>query len=230
MEVGKTKVLATVFGPRPTTVQSFSDEASLNCTLRVATFSSAVGRREHAPDDEQKALSSQLRQALEVAVRLEAYPKSLIDVHALVLQDDGGALPVAIACASLALVDAGIECLDMVAAVTVGRLPCSRVVVDPCFAEERMLSSRITIAYMPSLNEIVQFLQHGELDAATLDVMTQLCLDACSQFVRIQIATLLEAHQQQQQQQEQQQAKVTASSSNKKQKTKSKKKRRSAGI
>ena len=52
---------------------------------------------------EEKALSLELGAALASSVQLHLLPKSTIAVHALVLQDDGGALPAAVSCASLAL-------------------------------------------------------------------------------------------------------------------------------
>jgi len=55
-----------------------------------------------------------MSEALSVAIRLEKYPKSSIDIFVIVLQDDGGAFAAAINCASLALADAGIEMFDLV--------------------------------------------------------------------------------------------------------------------
>ena len=60
--------------------------------------------------------------ALSASVQLHLLPKSTIAVHALVLQDDGGALPAAVTCASLALADSGILLYDLVAACTVALL------------------------------------------------------------------------------------------------------------
>jgi len=46
--------------------------------------------------------------------------KSVVGVHVMVLQADGGELAVATTCASMALADAGIELYDLVAACSVG--------------------------------------------------------------------------------------------------------------
>lgn len=46
--------------------------------------------------------------------------KSVVDVHVMVLQADGGELAVATICASMALADAGIELYDLVTACSVG--------------------------------------------------------------------------------------------------------------
>jgi len=56
-------------------------------------------------------------------VRLEAFPKSEVDVFVIVLQDAGAALAAAITAASLALADAAVEMYDLVTA-------CSAVSVD----------------------------------------------------------------------------------------------------
>jgi len=66
-----------------------------------------------------------ITQALEQCILLSKYPKSAIDIHVFVLESDGGALSTAVTCASLALADAGIELLDMVAACTVVRISTS---------------------------------------------------------------------------------------------------------
>lgn len=90
-------------------------------------------------DDEEKEAAAMIVEALATSVRLEKYPKSLIDLHVTVLevchaqrefelaawtydhlfQDDGSVLAAAITCSALALADAGIEMTDVVAAATV---------------------------------------------------------------------------------------------------------------
>lgn len=46
--------------------------------------------------------------------------KSVVDIHVMVLQADGGELAVATTCASMALADAGIELYDLVTSCSVG--------------------------------------------------------------------------------------------------------------
>jgi len=74
-------------------------------------------------DKEERDYSKLMEQALEAAVRLEAFPKSEVDVFVIVLQDAGAALAAAITAASLALADAAVEMYDLVTA-------CSAVSVD----------------------------------------------------------------------------------------------------
>jgi len=55
------------------------------------------------------------------------FPNFQVDVCALVLESDGGALPAAITCASLALADASVPMYDLVTAVTmVRKVLCQR--------------------------------------------------------------------------------------------------------
>src|SRR5690242_8762424 len=82
-------------------------------------------------DKEEKEYSELILQALEGSVILERYPKSVIDIYILVLEEDGGkfkvkntkellgSLGAAITCASLALINGGIETYDFVSCCSV---------------------------------------------------------------------------------------------------------------
>jgi exosome complex component MTR3 len=69
-------------------------------------------------------------QALEVSLRLETFPKSEIDVFALVLEQGGGMVGAAITAASLALADAGVEMYDLVASCSVVRFTPNSFVIN----------------------------------------------------------------------------------------------------
>ena len=58
--------------------------------------------------------------ALLPSLLLERFPKSVVEVHVLVLEEDGGELAVAATAASAALVDAGVDLADVVVAAQVG--------------------------------------------------------------------------------------------------------------
>ena len=110
LELGKTRVLCSAFGPQPTDEDDSQQRGKLDCTLRFASF--ARPRTQKQPDAgtanaEELDLSLSLATALSPAVQLERYPRSVLALHALVLEDEGGALAAAIMCASLALADAG---------------------------------------------------------------------------------------------------------------------------
>lgn len=60
-----------------------------------------------------------MQAALESAVQLEAFPKSIVHIKCIIMESAGGDLAVLITAASLALADAGIPMLDLVTAVAI---------------------------------------------------------------------------------------------------------------
>eukprot|EP00922_Rhytidocystis_sp_ex-Travisia-forbesii_P061573 GHVS01091233.1.p1 GENE.GHVS01091233.1~~GHVS01091233.1.p1 ORF type:complete len:281 (+),score=54.35 GHVS01091233.1:111-953(+) len=121
--LGNTKVLASVYGPRPGSGGSSSyDSASISIDFRFASFAKSspslsttavhvVARERH--------YERLLRDAVESVVLLSKYPRTNIDVFVLVLQHDGGVLSAAFNCVALALADSGLETKDVMAAATV---------------------------------------------------------------------------------------------------------------
>ena len=189
-EAGNSKVLVCVYGPRPSErAPQFSDTAALRVEVRMARFCSGLREEEARAREQEQELAVALRQALEVLVRLERYPKSTIEAHCLVLEHDGSLFSLALPLASLALIDAGIEVLDFASAATVAitstsTSPGSRggvtLVLDPTRAVEANAAAVVSVAVMPSLNEVIQLLQQGELSPADLDAAMRMALDASS--------------------------------------------------
>ena len=147
VELGHTKVLCSVHGPRPATSSTlstgreFHSSGVLNCELRYApTFgmrpetkvltaatnldgynaSSSGGTSTSAQEVE---LSSRLHDAISPTVPLDLLMKSVVDVFVMVLQDDGSVFAASVIAASMALSDAGVEIYDMVTACSVALIP-----------------------------------------------------------------------------------------------------------
>ena len=101
------------------------------------------------------------------AIRLELLPKIRLEVHILCLEADGSyaCLAQAINCASLALIEAGIEMLDIVAACSVG-FSQHKLILDMDEEQEENADGTILIATMASLGQITHVLQVGETDVA----------------------------------------------------------------
>lgn len=135
-----------------------------------------------------------LRDALEGVVCLERFPKSVIDVHALVLEDDGGALSAAITCSCLALADASIEMRDLVTACSAVELE-GQIIVDPTATEERFASGSVMCAYAcNSRNEITQLTQRGDMKYSKVTEAIEICLDGCRKIADLVKKTLYEDH------------------------------------
>ncbi|KAK6936063.1 Exoribonuclease, phosphorolytic domain 1 [Dillenia turbinata] len=174
-EFGNTKVIVSVFGPRESKKsQMYSDIGRLNCNVSNTTFATPV----RGQGSDHKEFSSVLHKALEGAIILESFPKTTVDVFALVLESGGSDLPVVISCASLALADAGIRMYDLVASVSVSCLG-KNLVIDPIFEEENCRDGSLMITCMASRNEVTQLTITGEWSTPKIHEAMQLCLDAC---------------------------------------------------
>eukprot|EP00037_Helgoeca_nana_P029990 m.366161 g.366161 ORF g.366161 m.366161 type:complete len:279 (-) comp28092_c0_seq12:2147-2983(-) len=192
VECGNTKVTVAVYGPRDLLrTREYLSIGKLDCEFKYAPFS-AVERRAHVQDDEEKEAAAMVVEALATSVRLEKYPKSLIDLHVTVLEDDGSVLAAAITCSALALADAGIEMTDLVASASVAVVD-GEPVVDPASAEEGQGGAvpLLTMSYMPGFDEVCGLVQVGEVAADVQERAIQLCVQRCTQIHAVQESCLL---------------------------------------
>ncbi|GLJ47720.1 hypothetical protein SUGI_1007940 [Cryptomeria japonica] len=183
-EFGNTRVIVSVFGPRESMkAQTYSDVGRLNCSVSFTTFATPI-RGRLSQGIEHKEYSTMLHKALEGAVMLNTFPKTTVDVFALVLESGGGDLPVVITCASLALADAGIMMFDLVTAVSVASIGRD-LIIDPISEEEDCQDGGLMVACMPSRNEITQLTINGEWSTTAVSEALNLCLDACRKLADI---------------------------------------------
>ncbi|CAK9138724.1 unnamed protein product [Ilex paraguariensis] len=188
-EFGNTKVIVSVFGPRESKkAMMYSDIGRLNCNVSYTTFSTPI----RGQGSDNKEFSSMLHKALEGAIILDSFPKTTVDVFALVLESGGSDLPVVVSCASLALADAGIMMYDVVASVSVSCLG-KNLVIDPITEEESYQDGSMMITCMPSRNEVTQLTVTGEWSTPKIHEAMELCLDACSKLGDIMRSCLKEA-------------------------------------
>ncbi|CAI9720398.1 Hypothetical predicted protein [Octopus vulgaris] len=188
IELNKTKVICAVYGPREVTRrEEFSMKGQLTCELKFATFSCKL-RRQHQPDSQEKDYSIQLLEALEPAVCLHKFPKAQVNVYATVLENDGSILAAAITAASVALAYAGIEMYDLVVSTSV-RISNKYILLDPSREEEfkpqkevNENNASLTVAYMPSLNQISALTSSGECVLEMITKAIKLCIDSCQQI------------------------------------------------
>lgn len=196
---GGTKVLCAVAGPREAAGggsgggPSGEPRGRLVCEFRRAPFSGRGARGR--PSDREPELSLALQEALEPAVRLARYPRAQVEVSALLLQDGGSALAAALCAAGLALVDAGIELYDLVVACALCRAPSEgQWLLQPGEPEERAAAARLTVALLPSLNQVSGLLGSGE--GGPPDSWAQalrLGLDGCQRLYPLLRQSLLRA-------------------------------------
>lgn len=184
LELAHTKVMCSVFGPHAAEGRDYQGQGQLDCSLRFATFA----RRTRAPKAgpagtaEERALSLDLAAALSASVQLQLLPKSTVAVHVLVLQDDGGALPAAVSCASLALADASIALFGLVAACDCAPTADGGVALDCSAAELASAGGCTVVASMPSLDQLTLLRHEGAVPFEQLSEALQLALSGCARL------------------------------------------------
>jgi len=163
IEWGKNKILAAVYGPReihPKHLQR-PDMAVLRVRYNMAPFS-VEERKKPGPDRRSVEISKVIRGALEPALLLEMFPRTVIDVFIEVLQADAGTRVAGITAASLALADAGVPMRDLVAACAAGKID-GEIVLDLNKDEDNYGEADVPVAIMPLKNDITLLQMDGYL-------------------------------------------------------------------
>jgi exosome complex component MTR3 len=142
--------------------------------------------------DTEREYSAIIKDSISAAVRLENYPKSQIDIYCYVLESDGSfsTLASAITCASIALMDAGIELYDLVIASTIGFQANKSLSIDPSLSQESILDGTMLLSYMPSHNQVTHIIQNGNIDSKNLVQAMELATDTCIKLHETLTATL----------------------------------------
>lgn len=163
VEMGRTKIFAAVFGPKEAHPRHLAlpDRAVLNCRYHMASFS-VDERKPLGMTRREIELSKVIREALESVVFLDEYPRSAIDIFIEVIQADGGTRTTGLTAASLALADAGIPLMDMVAGVAVGKVE-GKIVLDLSDIEDKYGEADMPIAMAPKLDSVLLLQLNGRL-------------------------------------------------------------------
>ncbi|KAM0692338.1 hypothetical protein Q7P36_008539 [Cladosporium allicinum] len=190
------KITCTVHGPRPLPRNAaFSPNLLLTTHVKFAPFATR-SRRGWVRDANERDLGVHLETALRGVVIGERWPKSAADVVITVLEgeEDGwygvgkeaegsgkaggggwGSMSVLAGCvtaASAALVDAGIDCVDLVSGGVAAVVEDGTVVVDPVPAEHEIKAACL-VAYLQSRDEITEMWMKGEAGAELEDMVEQ---------------------------------------------------------
>lgn len=190
IEMGKTKIICAVYGPREIARRrDFTFKGQINCEFKFAQYSCPV-RRQPVNDSEALQYSQLLEEALSSVVCLHKFPKSTVDIFVHVLENDGGALAGALTISGLALADAGIDMYDVVIGCGL-RQQADICLIDPTLDEEMTLEAdnktdlsfgRITLGFMPALQQVAALVQEGDLDATSLVTDMKALIGACHQI------------------------------------------------
>lgn len=195
------KVTCTVHGPRPLPRNAaFSPNMLLSTHVKFAPFATRQ-RRGWVRDSSERDLSVHLETALRGVIIGERYPKSGCEVVISVLEGEEdswwgdrlqgnekgggwGMMSVLAGCitvASAALVDAGIDCVDMISGGTAALVPEEagkglQVVLDPSPSEHDVQAACV-VGYLQSRDEITEMWMRGDPDES-VQVLTDQAVKA----------------------------------------------------
>ena len=162
-EMGNTKVIAAVYGPREMHPRHLAlpDRAVLRVRYHMTPFSTDK-RKNPAPSRREIELSKVIREALESTILVELFPRTVIDIFMEVLQADAGTRLVSLMSASMALADAGIPMRDLIAGVAVGKAD-GVLVLDLNEPEDMWGEADMPVALMPSLKQVALLQLNGNM-------------------------------------------------------------------
>jgi exosome complex component RRP41 len=148
LEMGNNKVVAAVYGPRETHPRHLQDpsKAIIRYRYNMAPFS-VEERRRPGPDRRSVEISKVSREAFELVIMKELFPRSGIDIFVEVLQADAGTRTTCINAASVALVDAGIAMKGIITSVAIAKVD-GQLVLDPMKEEDNYGDADIPFAFV----------------------------------------------------------------------------------
>jgi len=182
VEFGNTHVIAAVYGPSTVHPRHLEDsqKAVLMCKYNMIPFS-VNDRKKPGYDRRSIEISKVIKEALEPAIFLEEFPKTMINVEMEVIQADAGTRVTALTAAAVALADAGIPMRDLVSAVAAGRAN-GKIVVDLTKEEEDADDAvDMPMALMPNSGKISLLQMDGDASAEEIhqiiDMSKKVCLE-----------------------------------------------------
>ncbi len=184
-QIGRTIVLAAVYGPKPLFPQRLRDsyKGLLRVYYRMLPFS-VPERKNPKPGRREIELSLVIKEALNGVVLLDDSAKAVVDVYVYVTQADAGTRCAGICAASLALADAGIPMKDLVTAVAAGIVDKS-VLLDLEYHEENYEEGDIAdipIAYCENFNKIMLLQMDGKISQKNFMEAITLGIEGCKKI------------------------------------------------
>lgn len=191
LEMGETRVIAAVYGPREVLPRHLeeSDKAYLSVYYDMAAFST-TDRCRPGPDRRSKEIAKIMRDALAAAIMLEKYPRTAISIYVEVINANAGTRCAATTAAAVALADAGIEMRDMITSVAAGKAG-GEVILDLMGEEDNFGEADLPVAVLPKTGEISLLQMDGHLTLEEIKKIFSMCKDASGDIFKAQKKALL---------------------------------------
>ena len=195
VEMGNTKVLAAVYGPRAASTMQITNKGDkslvVNCEYSIASFSTGERKKRVKTDRSALEMSRTIRVALESAICADSFTESQIYIFVQVLEADGGSKAACINAASAALAHAGIAMIDLTTCCSSGCIGGTPI-LDLNLAELGAGGPELTVAFLPNRRKVTLFQSSGKTIAGELDGMMDSCIAGCKIVHALMRETLLE--------------------------------------
>jgi exosome complex component RRP41 len=190
IEWGKNKVYAAVYGPKKVLPRHLEkdDRAILRCRYNMAPFS-VEERKRPGPDRRAVEIGKVMQGALEPAILMHYYPKSMIEISVEVVQANAGTRCAGITAVSVALADAGIPMRDLVPSCAAGKVD-GQIILDLAKEEDNLGEADLPVAIIPRLNQITLLQMDGKLTEKEVEQAVSLAIQGCQQVYQMQITAL----------------------------------------
>ncbi|CAL5339926.1 unnamed protein product [Camellia sinensis] len=178
-EMGNTKVIAAVYGPREVQnrSQQINDQALVRCEYSMANFS--TGDRMRKPKGDSAINRDIYGYSPDNGSMHNDKPNaSFSDIFVQVLQADGGTRSACINAATLALADAGIPMRDLVTSCSAGYLN-STPLLDLNYVEDSAGGPDVTVGILPKLDKVTLLQMDARLPIDMFENVMQLAIEGC---------------------------------------------------
>lgn len=192
-EMGNTKVIAAVYGPREVENRSqvINDQALVRCEYNMANFSTGDRMRKPKGDRRSMEISKVIGETMEACIMTHLMPRTQIDIYVQVLQADGGTRSACINAATLALADAGIPMCDLVTSCSAGYLN-STPLLDLNYIEDSAGGPDVTVGYLPKLEKMPLIQMDSRISMDIFESVMQLAIEGCKAVANYIREVLLE--------------------------------------
>ncbi len=187
-KMGDTIAIAAVHGPRnlyPRFMQN-PKKGILRVNYNMISFSVSE-RARPGPSRRSKEISMVTSNSLLPCLNLHEFPNSVVDVFIEITQANAGTRCAGICAASMALADAGIPMIDLVSAVSVGKVG-DKIVVDLDKKEEDYEggTTDMPVAILPRKGEISLLQMDGNMSGDEIKIALELGKKTCNDIYELQ--------------------------------------------
>ncbi|KAL0248851.1 hypothetical protein GEMRC1_004085 [Eukaryota sp. GEM-RC1] len=113
-------------------------------------------------------------------IKLDKYPKSVIEIHLLVVEDDGSIPSLAVFAAYLACSNANLSLHETLLSCTIAVTKDSSIIMDPNLAEEESATASCIVSCFPVTREVASVEFIGQADCSLLSSLVSIGVRTCT--------------------------------------------------